>query len=156
MPQLHAGAPAHSLLPADLRTGVGEIQRGKDARPCCLSLPPTSFPISLPPPQHYFIRRTLSEVSVPIALAHQSRCPAHLSSAATSRVHASGPLISDASLHLFHPDQSRVTHHRRPLGAMHPAAPPAALLPERRSYFSSTHFLISLWQCWNAPFKRSP
>lgn len=145
------------------RTFVQELERYKEVKtqdifffPFFSSLPPTSFPISLPPPQHYFIRRTLSDVSAPIALAHQSRCPAHLSSAATSRVQASGPLISDASLHLFHPDQSRVTHHRRPLGATHPAAPPAALLPERRSYFSSAHFLISLWQCWNAPLKLSP
>lgn len=58
VPQLHTGAPAHSLLPADLRAGVGEIQRGEVARSCSFSLPPTSFPVSFPttPTVFYLLR----------------------------------------------------------------------------------------------------
>lgn len=33
LPQLHTGTSAHTVLPADLRSGAGEIQRGKDVKP---------------------------------------------------------------------------------------------------------------------------
>lgn len=66
MPQLHARTPAQSLLPADLCAGVGEIQRGKGARPCCLSLPPTSFPVSLSTAPTLFYPLCFSRCNYPL------------------------------------------------------------------------------------------
>lgn len=140
VPQLHTGAPAHSLLPADLRAGVGEIQRGKGDLAVSPCLPPL-FQCLCPPPQHYFIRCALTNVTMLFerVLHHQSHCLAHFSPVTTSVIHASCSLISIANLQLLDPGQSRVTHHRRSLWAHFALA----------AFFSSALLLIYLWLCWN-------
>lgn len=99
------------------RTFIQELERYKEVRllsfmrhayiwPHCLFLPPTSFSLSL----HLLLSLTqinFNSVCVHISDTHSS----HLSQAMTSRVHALDLLISNASLHLFCWDQSKVTRN---------------------------------------------
>lgn len=120
VPQLHTRASARLLPSADLRSRVGEIQRGKDV---WNSLPPPThthvcpqlFSLFLSPPCALFC--FISDISTPIVqiFTYQTHHPSHLSWAETSRDHALGLLISDANLHLFS-QRSKWSHLQPPLG----------------------------------------